>query len=90
MDEWIVLLVQVIVYDAVTRKIRRTYARFKDRAYSGTLRADGNLLVAGGEDGVVQVTGLCSLLDMPSTCCCGFSTCLKPALITLHAYQPGQ
>ena len=47
---------QVIVYDARTQKVRRTYARFKDKAYSGTFRQDGKLLLAGGEDGIVQVS----------------------------------
>jgi len=35
--------------------VRRTIGRFKDKAYCGTLRADGKLLAAGGEDGIVQV-----------------------------------
>lgn len=47
--------VQVIIYDAVTRQVRRQFTRFKDKAYCGSFRADNKLLVAGGEDGIVQV-----------------------------------
>ncbi|KAL3158240.1 hypothetical protein ABBQ38_010492 [Trebouxia sp. C0009 RCD-2024] len=46
---------RVIIYDAVTRQVRRQFTRFKDKAYCGTFRADNKLLVAGGEDGIVQV-----------------------------------
>lgn len=46
---------QVIIYDAVTRQVRRQFTRFKDKAYCGTFRSDNKLLVAGGEDGIVQV-----------------------------------
>ena len=46
---------QVIIYDKFLG-VRRTVGRFKDKAYGGTLRADGKLLAAGGEDGIVQVT----------------------------------
>ena len=46
---------QVIIYDAVTRQVRRQFTRFKDKAYCGTFRSDSKLLVAGGEDGIVQV-----------------------------------
>ena len=44
-----------MVYDGQTRQLRRTIARFKDKAYGATWREDGKLLVAGGQDGVVQV-----------------------------------
>ena len=50
---------QVILYDAVTRQVRRQFTRFKDKAYCGTFRADSKLLVAGGEDGIVQVGKKC-------------------------------
>jgi hypothetical protein len=39
-------------------QVRRTISRFKDRAYSGSFRADGKLLVAGSEDAVVQARAL--------------------------------
>ena len=45
---------RVLIYDAHTRRPRTTLSRFKDRAYSGAWRADGRLLVAGGESGLVQ------------------------------------
>lgn len=35
--------------------VGRTISRFKDIAYSGCWRSDGKLVVAGGQDGVVQV-----------------------------------
>ncbi len=46
---------QVVVYNGHTRQVGRTFSRFKDTAYSGCFRSDGRLLVAGGQDGVVQV-----------------------------------
>eukprot|EP00887_Chlorella_sp_A99_P001615 scaffold8.g1615.t1 len=46
---------RVLVYDAATRAVKRTFSRFKDVAYSGVFRSDGRLLAAGSEDGVVQV-----------------------------------
>lgn len=46
---------RVMIYDGQTRQLRRTIARFKDKAYGGAFREDGKLLVAGGQDGVVQV-----------------------------------
>jgi hypothetical protein len=49
------VLPQVIVYDGLTRQVRRTFSRFKDVAYSGCFRQDGKLLVAGGQSGIVQV-----------------------------------
>lgn len=50
-------LLQVLVYDALSCTVRRTFTRFKDKAYSGSFRGDGRLLVAGGEEGMVQVGG---------------------------------
>ena len=46
---------RVLVYDKSTAQVKRQFTRFKDKAYSGTFRGDGKLLVAGGEDGIVQV-----------------------------------
>lgn len=46
---------RVIVYDGLSRAVRRTISRFKDVAYSGCFRQDGRLLVAGGQAGIVQV-----------------------------------
>lgn len=57
---------RVLIYDAVTRKPRTTLSRFKDKASSGTFRADGKLLVAGGESGIVQVGSICAQWG---TCC---------------------
>jgi len=50
-----VCVLQVILYDGLSRQVRRTFGRFKDTAYSGSIRADGRLLVAGGQNGIVQV-----------------------------------
>ena len=49
---------RVIIFDAHTRRPLTTLSRFKDKAYSGTFRSDGRLLVAGGETGFVQVRRL--------------------------------
>ncbi|CAK0783260.1 hypothetical protein CVIRNUC_006459 [Coccomyxa viridis] len=46
---------RVIIFDARNRHPLTTLSRFKDKAYSGTFRSDGRLLVAGGETGHVQV-----------------------------------
>mmetsp|Transcript_5412 Transcript_5412/g.11948 ORF Transcript_5412/g.11948 Transcript_5412/m.11948 type:complete len:530 (-) Transcript_5412:1074-2663(-) len=46
---------RVTIYNGLTRSTVRTLSRFKDTAFSGSFRADGKLLVAGGQDGVVQV-----------------------------------
>ena len=65
---------RVLVYDKSTAQVRRQFTRFKDKAYSGTFRGDGKLLVAGGEDGVVQVGrlnhGWSGRLLMSSCCSC--------------------
>lgn len=42
------------VYNGATSAAKRQFGRFKDRAYSGSFRQDGRLIVAGGEDSVVQ------------------------------------
>ena len=60
--------VQVIIYDAVTRQVRRQFTRFKDKAYCGTFRSDNKLLVAGGEDGIVQVQMDCKVSYIACTC----------------------
>ncbi|EFN51794.1 hypothetical protein CHLNCDRAFT_139756 [Chlorella variabilis] len=41
------------VYNGATSAAKRQFGRFKDRAYSGSFRQDGRLIVAGGEDSVV-------------------------------------
>lgn len=46
---------RVLIYNALTRALQGQISRFKDKAYSGTYRADGKLLVAGSETGHVQV-----------------------------------
>ncbi|GMH36314.1 hypothetical protein BSKO_04182 [Bryopsis sp. KO-2023] len=46
---------RVLVYDGNTRKPYRRFTRFSDKAYSGSFRKDGQLLVAGGEEGIVKV-----------------------------------
>lgn len=42
-------------YSMKTSKVIRTFSRFKDVARSGSFRADGKLLVAGDDSGLVQV-----------------------------------
>ncbi|KXZ44237.1 hypothetical protein GPECTOR_70g467 [Gonium pectorale] len=47
---------RVILYNGLTPAVAgRTISRFKDIAYSGCFRSDGKLVVAGGQDGIVQV-----------------------------------
>ena len=54
------------IYDGASSAPKRQVTRFKDRAYGGSFRRDGKLIVAGGEDSVVQVRRL--------VCC----ICIKP------------
>ncbi|GLC39732.1 hypothetical protein PLESTM_000933800 [Pleodorina starrii] len=47
---------RVILYNGLAPAVvGRTISRFKDIAYSGCFRSDGKLVVAGGQDGIVQV-----------------------------------
>ncbi|CAM6119018.1 unnamed protein product [Calypogeia fissa] len=46
---------RVTIYDGKTCEVKKTISRFTDVAYSGAFRADGQLIVAGGETGIVQV-----------------------------------
>jgi U3 small nucleolar RNA-associated protein 15 len=50
-----VLSVQVVMYNGRSQEVKRNFTRFQDKAYSGCLRHDGKLMVAGGETGIVQV-----------------------------------
>jgi U3 small nucleolar RNA-associated protein 15 len=47
---------EVKVYAPRTNKVVKTIARFKETARSGEIRSDGNLLVAGDDSGLVQVS----------------------------------
>lgn len=51
---------RVTIYNSQTRRSQRTFARFKDVAYSGVLRSDGKAMLVGGQQGKVQ------LFDMSS------------------------
>lgn len=51
---------RVLVYDGRTHTLKKTIARFPDTAYCGEFRADGRLIVAGCESGIVQVFDLAS------------------------------
>ncbi|WVQ85835.1 hypothetical protein IAT38_008003 [Cryptococcus sp. DSM 104549] len=46
---------RVLVYAPKTGKVVKTISRFKDTARGGEFRKDGKLVVAGGDDGLVQV-----------------------------------
>ncbi|KAK8850439.1 hypothetical protein IAR55_004357 [Kwoniella newhampshirensis] len=46
---------RVLIYAPKTGKVVKTISRFKDTARGGEFRRDGKLVVAGGDDGVVQV-----------------------------------
>ena len=71
---------RVIIFDAHTRRPLTTLSRFKDKAYSGTFRSDGRLLVAGGETGFVQVRHLSMYMQLISGCCEGCVDALVPAM----------
>ncbi|KAF8429733.1 WD40-repeat-containing domain protein [Tirmania nivea] len=49
---------RVQIFSSKTRKVSKTISRFKETAYSGTIRSDGRLLVAGDYSGLVQVFDL--------------------------------
>jgi len=46
---------RVQIYSPHTHTVKKTISRFKDIAYSATFRDDGKLLLAGGENGLIQV-----------------------------------
>ncbi|KAK3269238.1 hypothetical protein CYMTET_22303 [Cymbomonas tetramitiformis] len=46
---------RVFLYNGKTKKMKKQFTRFKDKAYSGCLRSDGKVIAAGGETGLVQV-----------------------------------
>lgn len=86
---------RVHVFDGVTSVKKRQISRFKDRAYGASFRQDGKLIVAGGEDSVVQVrvplrlggkrpTRLAELLRCSGCrCCC--AVCRPPSLQVFDA-----
>ncbi|KAJ3020066.1 snoRNA-binding rRNA-processing protein [Thoreauomyces humboldtii] len=49
---------RVQVYSTSTHSVKKTISRFKDTAFSGTIRSDGKLLVAGDATGLVQLFDL--------------------------------
>ncbi|KAF9412595.1 snoRNA-binding rRNA-processing protein [Podila epigama] len=46
---------RVQIYSSKTHQVKKTISRFKDVAYSGTIRADGRLVVAGDATGLIQL-----------------------------------
>lgn len=49
---------RLLVYAPKTGKVVKTITRFKDNARGAEIRKDGKLVVAGGDDGFVQVFDL--------------------------------
>ena len=49
---------KVQIYNGNTNQVRRSFSRFKETAYSARFRHDGQLLVAGSEEGVVKLFDL--------------------------------
>ena len=45
----------MLIYAPKTGKVVKTISRFKDTARSGEFRKDGKLVVAGSDEGLVQV-----------------------------------
>jgi U3 small nucleolar RNA-associated protein 15 len=48
-------VLQVQVYNPVTKVVTKNLNKFKEAAYGATFRADGHLLCAGGEESVVRL-----------------------------------
>ena len=46
---------RISVYDGSSCHVRKSLNRFRAEAYSANYRSDGKLIVAGGENPVVQV-----------------------------------
>lgn len=46
---------QIRLFNPINNQVDRTFSRFKDRAYCGSFRHDGRLMVAGGEEPVVKL-----------------------------------
>ena len=46
---------RVTMYNQNGRKVLKTFARFKDVAFSGVLRKDAKVLAVGGQSGIVQL-----------------------------------
>lgn len=51
-------ILQVQVYSSGTCQLKKTISRFKETVYSAKFRRDGQLLVAGGEEGLVKVNAV--------------------------------
>ncbi|EDO31974.1 predicted protein [Nematostella vectensis] len=49
---------RVQIYSSTTHQVNKTISRFKEVAYCGTFRSDGQLMIAGGEDGLIQLFDL--------------------------------
>ena len=52
---WMLVPLQVTIYNSRTNEVVRTISRFRDTAYCGSFRSDGKLLVAGGDEGVLRL-----------------------------------
>uniref|UniRef100_A0A0D6RAL4 U3 small nucleolar RNA-associated protein 15 C-terminal domain-containing protein n=1 Tax=Araucaria cunninghamii TaxID=56994 RepID=A0A0D6RAL4_ARACU len=46
---------RVSIYDGESCELKKTISKFKDVAYSGVFRSDGQIIAAGGETGIIQV-----------------------------------
>jgi len=46
---------RVQIFSSKTRTVAKTISRFKDTVYSGNIRSDGRILVAGDKTGLVQI-----------------------------------
>ena len=46
---------RVQIYSPVSNTVKKTISRFTDIAYSGHIRSDGQLIVAGDATGLIQV-----------------------------------
>lgn len=54
-SQFFFFFLQIHIYSAFSQEPVKTFTRFRDTAYSGRFRSDGQLLVAGCEDKVVRL-----------------------------------
>ena len=46
---------QIQIYSSNTHQVKKSFSKFKNKVHCGSFRNDGQLLIAGVENGSVQV-----------------------------------
>lgn len=54
------VLLQIQIYSSSTNQVNKSFSNFKEKVYCGSFRNDGKLIVAGRENGSVQVFTRCA------------------------------